>query len=381
MCLLQHFSNTGWLFPKYNKAYWLGLQNSSLPDSSGYGFQWLDPHAPGPDYSSYEAWGWNDVMQEPYSNGLYLENCAVAALAYRWEGAWGWDNVNCTSKYVAICRLQQPGLQPVFTRAATNHSYLLNTSMANQAAAEALCQASGGHLVSYGSLEEQQEVEGHFVNGGFIFPAFNKVYWIGLVTNRTAWPRFRWVDSTPTLGIGPRGHEAWGTYMPGSNPEPNNFPAPPELCGVANATQPMLGVWGWADANCAATQAALLCELLPLGPFYNFTSNSTNSTYILNTQPATFANAESFCSDQGGHLVSYGSLKEQVRGAAADCDHAWVQVRFSPALPPPAHSGLSIHPSSMPGSICCCAALRDLHCLMRCMRLGKHALCCCQSTS
>jgi hypothetical protein len=315
---VQHFSNAGWLFPNYNKAYWLGLQNSSLPDASGYDFQWLDPHTPGPDYSTYSAWGWSDARQEPYSNGLYLENCAVAALALSWEGAWGWDNVNCSSKQVAICRLQEPGLQPMFTHPVNNHSYLLNTSTTNQAGAEALCQASGGHLVSYGSLQEQQDVEGHFVNGGFVFPAFHKVYWIGLVTNSTAWPKFRWVDSTPTLGLGIRGYEAWGTYMPGSSPEPNNFPAPPELCGVANATQPMLGVWGWADANCISTRAAFMCELLPPGPFYSFTSNRTNSTYILNTKPATFTDAEAFCSDQGGHLVSYGNLREQVCGAASN---------------------------------------------------------------
>jgi hypothetical protein len=32
---------------------------------------------------------------------------------------------------------------------------------------------------------------------------------------------------------------------------------------------------------------------------------------MLNTKDMTFANAESFCNDQGGHLVAYNSLEEQ----------------------------------------------------------------------
>jgi hypothetical protein len=70
-CALQYFSNAGWLFPKYNLGYWLGLTNRSLPDGNVYDFQWLDPHSPGPDYSTYSNWGSNDATQEPHDNGAH----------------------------------------------------------------------------------------------------------------------------------------------------------------------------------------------------------------------------------------------------------------------------------------------------------------------
>ena len=153
--VLQHFSNAGWLFPNYNRGYWLGLTNRTLPDGAAYDFQWIDPHSPGPDYSTYSGWGSSDSVQEPHDNGVwhswlalhpapfcgllciplgsrwkcrtrqcrqrqptlplglpagvYLERCAIGSLAYLKDGIWGWMNVNCSAKYVAICRLQVPG--------------------------------------------------------------------------------------------------------------------------------------------------------------------------------------------------------------------------------------------------------------------------------
>jgi hypothetical protein len=40
-------------------------------------------------------------------------------------------------------------------------------------------------------------------------------------------------------------------------------------------------------------------------------NNNTKSTYILNTKPMGFEEAETFCQTQGGHLVSYKNLREQ----------------------------------------------------------------------
>jgi hypothetical protein len=237
-----------------------------------------------------------------------LEKCAIASLDYVEDVVWGWMNVNCSSKYVAICRLQVPALQPQYINPSNNHTYLLNTSQSDWGTAEALCQAGGGHLASYSSMEEQVQLESHYINGGYLFPAYHVAYWIGLVSTNATWPKFIWLDGSSTLHS--KGYLAWGTYMPGSNPEPNNFPAPPEYCGVANASEPMIGTWGWADANCRSTKASFLCESFPMGP-YNYTSNMTNATYVLNTQPALFNDAETYCTDHGGHLVSYVSLAEQ----------------------------------------------------------------------
>jgi hypothetical protein len=41
---------------------------------------------------------------------------------------------------------------------------------------------------------------------------------------------------------------------------------------------------------------------------------SINTTYILNTNPMMFDDAQAYCNKMGGHLVSYGS--SQVRPAA-----------------------------------------------------------------
>jgi hypothetical protein len=68
----QYFSNAGWLFPNYNGGYWLGLTNRTLPDGTTFDFQWLDPHSPGPDYSTYSGWGSSEFMQEPHDNGPCL---------------------------------------------------------------------------------------------------------------------------------------------------------------------------------------------------------------------------------------------------------------------------------------------------------------------
>jgi hypothetical protein len=49
------------------------------------------------------------------------------------------------------------------TSSVTSSRYMLNTSLATQAEAQAACNLQGGHLASYGSLEEQYEVEQYFV--------------------------------------------------------------------------------------------------------------------------------------------------------------------------------------------------------------------------
>ncbi len=38
---------------------------------------------------------------------------------------------------------------------------------------------------------------------------------------------------------------------------------------------------------------------------YIYDSPNTNNTYIFNTQRVNQSTAESYCQDQGGHLVSY----------------------------------------------------------------------------
>lgn len=44
---------------------------------------------------------------------------------------------------------------------------------------------------------------------------------------------------------------------------------------------------------------------------FNYTSNSTKHTYMLNTHLTTFSAAHQFCNDSGGHLAGWDSLAEQ----------------------------------------------------------------------
>ena len=41
-------------------------------------------------------------------------------------------------------------------------------------------------------------------------------------------------------------------------------------------------------------------------------SNTTNATYMFNTNATDANSAEAWCASKGSHLVSYGSLEEQV---------------------------------------------------------------------
>jgi hypothetical protein len=60
-----------------------------------------------------------------------------------------------------------PAAAPSFTTSTTNVTFFLNTSLATFAEAEEACQVAGGHLASYSSLEEQAEVEQHYVHKGW----------------------------------------------------------------------------------------------------------------------------------------------------------------------------------------------------------------------
>lgn len=58
------------------------------------------------------------------------------------------------------------------------------------------------------------------------------------------------------------------------------------------------------------------CQPLPLplaaAPMvYIYESTATNNTYLFNTMPLNQSDAESYCQDSGGHLVSYAGADEQ----------------------------------------------------------------------
>jgi hypothetical protein len=66
------------------------------------------------------------------------------------------------------------------TPPGSQHGYLFNSAPLNWTEAEAKCNAQGGHLVAFASLQEQAAAEQCFASSGALAPAFHKAYWLGL---------------------------------------------------------------------------------------------------------------------------------------------------------------------------------------------------------
>jgi hypothetical protein len=58
-----------------------------------------------------------------------------------------------------------PAVPGIFTfkSNSTNKTYALNTNLLDQKAAQQVCNDMGGHLASWGSYEEQMEVEQYYI--------------------------------------------------------------------------------------------------------------------------------------------------------------------------------------------------------------------------
>jgi hypothetical protein len=85
----------------------------------------------------------------------------------------------------------------------------------------------GGHLASWGSYEEQLEVEQYYIKQGLILPVFHRQYWLGL--RAVQHPTFKWLDPF-TKPPSSSTYQHWGAR------EPNNA-ALNEFCGVGNWSQ------------------------------------------------------------------------------------------------------------------------------------------------
>ena len=189
----------------------------------------------------------------------------------------------------------------------SNATYLLNTCSLDQPAAQQFCNDNGGHLVSFKSLQEQQDVEDYFVNQvrgavearaaatdaehwrcqdmplwgrcmqarsrsvpaadptlnrtlhdaqGYLMPSFHTQYWIGLKASRPT--RFSWLEPGQSAPSG-QTYVHWGRNAPNGPAEPNNM-AGDELCGTANFSQGYQRAAGWSDMRCNIT-APSICRL------------------------------------------------------------------------------------------------------------------------
>jgi hypothetical protein len=101
--------------------------------------------------------------------------------------------------------------------------------------------------------------------------------------------------------------------LPGGFPEPNQLTGG-ENCVVANYTQ-RYGVpvaYGWSDVNCGQGYH-FMCKINKPGPSsISYVNTTTRNQYTLNTARMNFSSAEAACNLQGGHLVSYNTVDEQL---------------------------------------------------------------------
>jgi hypothetical protein len=80
--------------------------------------------------------------------------------------------------------------------ATYNTTYLLNTDVVDQGAAESYCRLQGGHLASWSDTSEQAEVETYFIDQSQLLIPQLDAYWLGAAASMNGtdnkWPNFRW---------------------------------------------------------------------------------------------------------------------------------------------------------------------------------------------
>ncbi len=88
--------------------------------------------------------------------------------------------------------------------------------------------------------------------------------------------------------------------------------AQPKCYSVGTATMGQ----HWVQHHCLVSKSSALTMLphWPAAPgLFYYTSNATNNSYILSTyENHTWAQAQQFCNDRCGNLVSYSNVEEQV---------------------------------------------------------------------
>lgn len=153
------FIQQGALLAAYQGAYWLGLQAEPYPE-----FHWLDRTIASPSNVTYINWADGQPGAQEDSNFCATANASLARVSSATAIAagaepWGWQSYDCTQAQVYICQVTRP-MVVGYTSNRTDNIYVLDTQLMDRYAAEDSCIEQGGHVVSFASYEEQQEVEG-----------------------------------------------------------------------------------------------------------------------------------------------------------------------------------------------------------------------------
>jgi hypothetical protein len=165
--------------------YWMGLR---VDNDALYWpfFSWAVNGSGGAVLTSrsYTHWGTDrgGAGREP-NNVCPPEDCAGANYTQAYDGAWGWSDAACDQQFPSLCEvpLQRPPPPPQAPPAAggllrySNASarsfsrgarYALDTTPRGYDEARVGCQALGGALAVFESLEEQAEVEAAYARQG-----------------------------------------------------------------------------------------------------------------------------------------------------------------------------------------------------------------------
>jgi hypothetical protein len=137
---------------------------------------------------------------------------------------------------------------------STGAIFYVNLAPLHFDGAELACQKRGGHLATFTTLKEQQEVEMALVSGGYLKPNFHQFYWTGL---KKISGSFQWSDYMFRGVMTAKHYQNWGTYKPGGFKEPYTAGGVAEDCGGSNFTQSVNGVWGWSSAACSASYVSV----------------------------------------------------------------------------------------------------------------------------
>jgi hypothetical protein len=91
---------------------------------------------------------------------------------------------------------------------------------------------------------------------GFLLPAFHYSYWLGLISNESAWPAFDWSDPFMAAPGGAEGFSGWGEAQPDEQQAGL-------LCGAAQGALAggLPRMWGWADVRCSE-QSYVMCRIM-----------------------------------------------------------------------------------------------------------------------
>lgn len=116
-------------------------------------------------------------MTEP-DNATGAELCAVANASEPTSGAWGWADTSCDTAAPFLCEIPACGSY-TYCAESTGYNYTLTTCRASYSEAEGSCRLQGGHLASYASQQEQEEVEQYFAAQRLLVGSYQGAYWLG----------------------------------------------------------------------------------------------------------------------------------------------------------------------------------------------------------